>query len=184
MRVLIIYSTIEGHTRKIAKHVSKHLKADGHMVDMVDVSAPPASLSIDNMHAIICAGPLHSGAFPLALRRYVKDHHRELMARPGLFLSVSLSALEDEEADRAVLDELVGGFSNETDWWPLAVHHAAGALKYSEYDYFRQWMLKRIIKQKGIETSTDEDYEFTDWESMFESVDDFVRDAPIMAGKV
>ncbi|MEL6921260.1 MAG: flavodoxin domain-containing protein [Pseudomonadota bacterium] len=183
MRILIIYSTIEGQTRKIAKQVSQHLRTGGHVVDLVDAAAPPASLSIDNMHAVICAGPLHAGHFPPPLRRYVKDHQRELMARPGLFLSVSLTALEEEDAERAVLDELVGTFSDETDWWPISVHHAAGALKYSEYDYFRKWMLKRIVKSKGIETTTDNDYEFTDWESVFETVDQFVRDAPATSGK-
>lgn len=162
MRILIIYSTVEGQTRRITREIVAHLNQSGHVVDLVDATSPPASLSIDTMHAIICAGPVHMGHFPLPLRQYVKQHNRELMARPGLFLSVSLTALEEDDTERAELDELVGAFSNETDWWPIAVHHAAGALKYTQYDYFRKWVLKRIAKAHGAATDTEHDHEFTD----------------------
>ncbi|MEN0001205.1 MAG: flavodoxin domain-containing protein [Pseudomonadota bacterium] len=184
MNVLIVYATIEGQTRKIVDRLAAHLKTNGHKVETIDAASAPEKLSIDAIDAVVCAGSVHMGHFPLPMRSFIKDHHMQLMARPGLFVTVSLTALEEDEAERAALDELVADFSKESGWWPVGVHHAAGALRYTQYDYFRKWMLKRIAAKKGSETDTSRDHEFTDWDALFESVDQFLRDVPELAGKI
>ncbi len=184
MRVLVIYATVEGHSRTIATHLDRQLRKTGHPVDMIDASQPPVSLSIDKTAAVIVIGPVHAGQYPLALRRYVRDHARDLMARPGAFLSVSLTAASDDPNERAELDPIVEAFSEETGWWPVSVHHAAGALKYTEYDYFRRWALKHIVAREGGPTDTSRDYEFTNWDALDAFADRFVREAPVIAGKV
>ena len=184
MRVLVIYATIEGHSRTIASRIERHLRQSGHPVDLVDAAQPPVSISVDKTHAVIVVGPVHAGHYPAPLRRYIREHARELMARPGAFVSVSLTAVSDDPAERAELDPIVEEFSNETGWWPISVHHAAGALKYTEYDYFRRWILKRISASQGGPTDTTRDYEFTDWNALESFCVRFVREAPVIAGKV
>lgn len=184
MRVLVIYATIEGHSRTIAARIERHLRKSGHPVDLVDAAQPPVSISIDKTKAVFVIGPVHAGSYPAPLRRYVREHARDLMARPGAFVSVSLTAASDDAAERAELDPIVEAFSEETGWWPIAVHHAAGALKYTEYDYFRRWVLKRISASQGGPTDTTQDYEFTNWDALEAFADRFVREAPVVAGKV
>ena len=184
MRILVIYATVEGQTREIAEHIGRYLKDNQHEAVMVDTTHPPDSLSIDEIDGIICAGPVHIGAFPAPLRRYVERHKRELMARPGVFVSVSLTATGDDAGEWEELNEITAHFSEETGWWPVSVHHAAGALKYTEYDFFRKWMLKRIADKKDAPTDTTHDYEFTDWGALDLFVDGFVKDITDVAGKI
>lgn len=184
MRIALIYATVEGQTRAIAQHIETYLTKAGHTVEVIEAAHPPKSLAVDSVDGIFCAGPVHIGTFPAPLRRYVKTHARELMARPGAFVSVSLTAAGDDPGELEELAEIVNAFSDETGWWPVTVHHAAGALKYTEYDYFRKWMMRRIADKKAAPTDTKHDYEFTDWGALDLFLDGFLRDMPVVAGKV
>lgn len=184
MRVLVIHATVEGHTRQIAGHIGRYLKDNRHEAVMIDAADPPRSLSVDDVDAVICAGPVHIGTFPAPLRRYVSAHGRDLMARPGAFVTVSLTAAGDDQTEWEDLREIAARFSEETGWWPVSVHHAAGALKYTEYDFFRKWMMRRIADKKDAPTDTHHDYAFTDWGELDMFVDGFLKDAPAVAGKV
>jgi menaquinone-dependent protoporphyrinogen oxidase len=184
MRILVIYATVEGQTREIAGHIERYLKDNQNEAVMIDATHPPESLSIDGIDGVICAGPVHVGTFPAPLRRYVQQHSRELMSRPGVFVSVSLTAAGDEAGEWEELNEITANFSEETGWWPVSVHHAAGALKYTEYDFFRKWMLKRIADKHDAPTDTKHDYEFTDWGALDMFIDGFLKDALAVAGKL
>ena len=182
MQFLVIYATVEGQTRIIAEHIDRYLTDHGNEAELIDATSPPDSLSVDDVAGVICAAPVHAGSFPKPLRRYLKSHHRELMARPGAFISVSLTAAGDDEDEWADLKEMVADLSSETGWWPVAVHHAAGALKFTEYDYFRKWIMRRIARSKG--EPTDHDTEYTDWPALDAFLAGFVKDLPDVAGKV
>lgn len=184
MRILILFATIEGHTRKIVEHISASLQKAGHDVRMINATSERSVPGADEFDASIVAAPVHVGSFPAPVRRLVKTNADTLMARPGAFVSVSLAAASSEEAEVAEISDYVEAFGNETGWWPVSVHHAAGALKYTEYDFFRRWMLKRIAGKEGGPTDTSKDYEFTDWDALDQFVTEFVEQAPAVAGKI
>ncbi|WP_306120258.1 MULTISPECIES: flavodoxin domain-containing protein [unclassified Roseitalea] len=184
MHIAIIYATVEGQTRTIATHIEAYLADSGHSTQVIDATHPPDAFAIDAIDGVICLGPVHIGTFPAPLRRFVRTHMRELMARPGAFISVSLTAAGGDAEEMAELAEIATAFSEETGWWPVAVHHAAGALKYTEYDYFRRWMMRRIADKHHASTDTKHDHEFTDWGELDLFIDGFLRDLPAVAGKI
>ncbi|WP_421850112.1 flavodoxin domain-containing protein [Oricola sp.] len=184
MRILLVYATVEGHTRKVCNHIKATLEGGGHQVVVIDASDETALPDPDTIDAVIAAAPVHTGTFPVSLRRLLKRQHEQLMARPGAFISISLSAAGSDEDDMAEIVKITGDMGEETGWWPVAVHHAAGALKYTEYDFFRRWALRRIAFQNDGPTDTDRDYEFTDWVALDTFVTGFVKEAPKLAGKI
>ncbi|WP_158284786.1 flavodoxin domain-containing protein [Oricola cellulosilytica] len=184
MNVLIIYATIEGQTRKIGDHLKATLEGEGHRVSAIDATVSQDVPAADTFDAVIVAAPVHAGTFPSTLRRIIKGAAKTLMARPGAFISVSLSAISDDPSELDEIGDMVEAFSNETGWWPVSIHHAAGALKYTEYDFFRRWMLKRISAKEGGPTDTSRDYEFTAWPKLDAFAIEFVEQAPVLAGKI
>ncbi|WP_193178162.1 flavodoxin domain-containing protein [Oricola nitratireducens] len=184
MRILIAYATIEGQTRKIVQHMRSLLEDDGHSIQLADAISGDDVPKADDFDAVIIAAPVHVGAFPAPLRRFVKAHAETLMARPGAFVSVSLSAASSDKSEVEEIADIVEKFSKETGWWPVSIHHAAGALKYTEYDFFRRWMLKRIAEKEGGPVDTSLDHEFTDWVALDAFVRTFVKEAPGVAGKI
>jgi len=71
----------------------------------------------------------------------------------------------------------VDGFVSETGWQPDDILLAAGALRYSEYDYFKQQIIKFLVMRKDKAAETTQDHEFTDWDSVFNFADGFLEKA-------
>jgi menaquinone-dependent protoporphyrinogen oxidase len=89
-----------------------------------------------------------------------------LNRKPTAFVSVCLSALQqDPEAQRA-LRAIVDRFTAEAGWKPAVVKPVAGALLYTRYNWFVRWVMKRIVRKAGGDTDTTRDYEYTDWEDL------------------
>jgi menaquinone-dependent protoporphyrinogen oxidase len=49
----------------------------------------------------------------------------------------------------------------------------AGALRYTKYNFFVRWMMKRIVAAAGGDTDTSRDYEYTDWQDLRAFADRF-----------
>lgn len=184
MRILLIYASIEGQTRKIAGFIADRLAAIGHKVDRFEAGGEAELPDPAQFDSVMVAAPLHMGHFPMPLRRLVKRNASALMARPGAFVTVSLAAASADPGEVEEVGAIVEAFSQETGWWPVSVHHSAGALKYTEYDFFRRWMLKRIAAKEGGPTDTSRDHEFTDWDKLEHFVSSFAADVPSVAGKL
>ena len=53
----------------------------------------------------------------------------------------------------------------------------AGALKYTQYDFFKRIIMKMISKKEGRTTNTSQDYEYTNWNLVKEFVNRFADKA-------
>jgi menaquinone-dependent protoporphyrinogen oxidase len=60
-RVVIVYGTTEGQTRKIAERGGNWAAALGHRVEVVDSASVPEGFRMEGADAYILAGSLHQG---------------------------------------------------------------------------------------------------------------------------
>jgi menaquinone-dependent protoporphyrinogen oxidase len=81
----------------------------------------------------------------------------------------------------AEIQATVNEFACDTGWEPPQVEIIAGALVYTQYNFFVCHMMKLIVNRQGRpELDTSQDYDFTDWEA----VERFAREfATKVAGK-
>lgn len=177
--VLVAYGTTEGQTRKIAAFIADALKARGVEVDLVDSAAETAAL-VQPVHAaaIVC-GSLHQHAYQASLLHFVKNNKAWLSAMPAAFVAVSLTAALKDHQSRDELAEIAEAFYRETGWTPGITRHVAGALRYSQYDYFKRLIMKLIAKQQGGDTDTSHDHEYTDWQDLTRFVEEFLAAIPL-----
>lgn len=174
MHVLIVYATTEGHTRDLSQFIMRTLAQDGHrtVTEEAPIDAPyPDPSPFD---VVFVAGSLHIGRYQSNLVRFVRARHDQLNAMPSAFISVSLSAAGHNPEDWAGLDDCLAAFERETSWTPKAVHQAAGAIRYSHYDFFKRLLLKHIAAQRGEKTVTSRDYDMTDYDALTQFCRDFV----------
>ena len=106
---------------------------------------------------------------------YAHAHHAVLNAERSAFISVSLSAAGQNPHDWAGLEDCLARFERETLWTPAAVHQAAGAIRNSQYDFFKRLALKHIAAQRGHRTNGSKDYDLTDYEALSRFVLDFAE---------
>ncbi len=172
-RLLIVYATTEGQTRKIADWLAEQARGRGHDADAHDAAALPAGLDMAGYDAAIVAGSVHMGHHQAAVEHFVKAHRPALERKPAAFVSVSLSAAGDAE-DRADALACAEQFLAQTGWHPARVHLAAGAFRFTQYDFFRRWIMRRIAREKHQPTQGDTEY--TDWADLGRFLDSFLAD--------
>jgi menaquinone-dependent protoporphyrinogen oxidase len=173
VKVLIVYATTEGQTRKVARFVADAIEEARHSCVLIDAADVEAGFQLPDADAAIIAGSVHLGRYQSALAHLVTTNQRGLADMPSAFLSISLAAAGDE-ADREDVAECVKRFAEETGWVPGLVEHVAGAFRYTSYDFFKRWAMKYIALRKGSPTDTSRDYELTDWQALARFVQGFL----------
>lgn len=175
MMVLIIYGTTEGQTRKIADWTATHVRELGHEVELCD-SATPASVSdLATFDAFIIAASVHQERHQDTIINFAIAHHQLLNAKAAAFISVSLSAALEHERKEA--QNYVDRFVSVTGWHPRMTLLLGGALRFTDYDYYQEQIVKFIVLKGGGAASTERDHEFTDWNALADFVDGFLKAA-------
>ncbi len=174
MKILIIYATTEGQTRKIARFMEDVLQESGHQVMIADATDEPPSPAGYDM-AIIGAS-IHMQRYQNAIKHYIAEHVELLNAMPSAFYSVCLAIVSDIEDNREEAEEIAEDFIEYLRWQPIAIEHIAGALQYSKYDYFKKLVMRMIAKKQNRDTDTSQDYEYTDWAAVRDFVVDLVEE--------
>lgn len=159
------YATTEGQTRKIAQAVADCVVRLGDEARLVDLADAPEDLDPADFDIVFVAASVHAGRYQSAARHFVKKQLAALNAHPSAFISVSLSAVAGEHGDEESTERCAHKFLDETGWAARDVHHAAGALRFTRYDFFKKWIMRQIAKSHGYGASG-EDIEFTDWRAL------------------
>ena len=176
MKIVVGYVSVEGQTRRIAGEIAAHAENAGHAAVIMNIAEMP-EYTLERPDRIILCSPIHAGRYPSAFVDFVHREAEWLNAVPSAFVSVTLSIISEDAGERAAARHYPQQLLAETGWTPQAIHDAAGALRYTEYDFFKRWMMKRISKAEGGPVDTSTDHEFTDWAKLHEFVDTFLSAA-------
>lgn len=174
MRIAVVYATTEGQTLKLARKVADHCAAAGHEVELHNAVAVTGDFTMVPYDAVVLLSSLHVGHYQAAMSIFLNDHKDELANMPNAFISVSLSAASSDHDDVDGLREVTDDFYKQTGFTPLYEHLAAGAFRFTRYDFFKRWAMKLIAAQKGIEADTSKDLELTDWSALDAFMDTFL----------
>jgi menaquinone-dependent protoporphyrinogen oxidase len=177
MRILICYGTTEGQTRKIAEFMGDIVTKHGHDAAVFDSTAV-SEIEPSRCKAAILAGSIHLGRYQTSLVHHIKSWHGELNAMPSAFISVSLSAASDDPHELAEVDEIAQKMCHETGWTPTKILHAAGAFRFTQYDFFKRWAMRLIAYQKNEQVDVHADKEYTDWAALRAFVETFLAKLP------
>lgn len=164
MKLLIVYGTTEGQTRKICEFLRDHAKKAGHQVTLMD--STETHLHPEGFDALIIGSSVHAGKFQASIRHYVQEHHEALNKIPGVFMVVSLTAATDEPESWKELEQHTEDFLNETGWHPEYTEQVAGALRYTKYNFLKKFIMRMIAQKQGGDVDTSRDYEYTDWDKV------------------
>ena len=167
MRVLVVYASNDGQTRKIARRIAQVLERTSLSVELVDAaSRDTIASSIADFGAALLLGAVRMGRHPQALIDFVRTHREALKDIPNAFVSVSLSAGRDKPSAKREVAKTFHDFIFRTGWRPDAEMPVAGALLYTKYTLRIRLLMKFISWLTGGDTDTSRDYEYTDWDAV------------------
>jgi menaquinone-dependent protoporphyrinogen oxidase len=175
LNVLIVYATTEGQTRKIAEWTATRIRERGHQAKLLDSAAVESDLDLEAYDAFIVAASVHQECHQEEITNFVIAHREALATKPSAFISVSLSAVL--EGAKTEAQKYVDSFLSVSGWQPRRTLLLGGALRFTEYDYFQEQIVKFIVMKRGDAPSTGRDREFTDWQALADFVDGFLEAA-------
>lgn len=180
MTVLVLYATIEGQSRKIAEHAAAQLEKSGQGVVLADLREPGFAIPGRFDGVLLCA-PIHVGRYPDSVAQFLIDWKAALADVPTAFVSVTLGIYSKDAEDRAEAEGFPAKLEKKTGFHMNRVHHAAGALKFLEYDFFKRMLMRQIAASEGGPVDTSQDHEFTDWAALDSFVGEFADDVALAA---
>ncbi|WP_299671014.1 flavodoxin domain-containing protein [uncultured Polaribacter sp.] len=172
MKILIIYGTSEGQTRKIARFMEDILQDENHKVVIADATEEPPKP--DDFDVALIGSSIHMHKYQSSIYEYVLQNKDILNKKPSAFFSVCLAVASDIDEEHKEANAIAEKFLKQTGWQAREINHIAGAIKYTKYDYFRRLIMRMIAKKQGGNTNTSKDHEYTNWDAVKYFVLDFV----------
>ena len=138
MKTLILYSSCNGQTKKIAEFMAQYLEGE------VVVSPLTEELDLPFFDRVIIGASIRYGHFNKQLYHFVERHHELLNAKSAVFFGVNLTARK-EGKDTPEGNAYVRKFLQRINWTPTKVGVFAGALLYPRYKWIDRVMILSLI---------------------------------------
>ena len=158
---LILYSTIDGQTRKICERIRQIIEQAGDRV----VVQPIDEANADDLEAadkIIIGASIRYGYHRPGVGAFIARHQALLEQRPNAFFSVNIVARKAEK-NRPETNPYVIRFLRTINWQPRLVAVFAGRLDYPSYGPFDRFMIRLIMRITQGPTDPATVIEYTDW---------------------
>ena len=163
-RILLLYSTTDGQTRRISEGVQRALDGDGHATSLVDVeNDPPADLS--PYDKIVIGARIRYGRHSARVADFIRQHKRELQHKPSAFFSVNIVARKPDK-NRPETNPYLRKFLRQVDWQPTQAAVFAGRLDSPSYRYWDRQIIRFIMLLTNGPTDPQTVVEFTDWQQV------------------
>ena len=160
-RILIVYSTVDGHTRSISEFVATRLRDAHQQAELLSVDEVPARLP-ESFDTLVVGASIRYGNYRPALLAFTQRHSGYLNSRPSAFFSVNLVARKPGR-DTPASNPYVRKLLSHTSWRPTEVAVFAGKLDYPRYRLVDRWIIRLIMWLTGGPTAPATVRDFTDW---------------------
>ncbi len=159
-KVLIIYSSVDGQTRKICNAIRSELEASGCEVAMYE--AHLFSGRLEDYHLAVVGSSIRYGVHHKAILDFIANNREQLDRMKTAFFSVNLVARKPEKNSPETNPYVVKFFKGIT-WRPTLVEVFAGKLDYKKYPFFDRIMIQLIMWMTKGPTDPTVEIEYTDW---------------------
>lgn len=163
-RILIAYSTTDGHTARICQRMGDLLAAQSHSISV----APLATVEERDLAAcdkIVIGASIRYGRHSQAVFDFIARHEPVLNRKPSAFFSVNVVARKPEK-NQPHTNPYVRKLLGRIAWRPTAVGVFAGKIDYPRYGFVDRNIIRFIMLLTGGPTDPTTVTEFTDWRAV------------------
>ena len=160
-RVLIAYSTTDGHTREICNRLRGIIEPQGHQVTLKPL-AETADADLEPCDRIVIGASIRYGKHRPALVEFIQRNAAVLNRKPSAFFSVNVVARKPGK-NRPDTNPYVRKLLRRIAWRPGEVAVFAGKIDYPRYSAVDRMVIRFIMWLTGGPTDPKAVVEFTDW---------------------
>jgi menaquinone-dependent protoporphyrinogen oxidase len=163
-RVLIVYSTVDGHTPEICARIARQLEERGHDIALEKLTTNSAH-DLTGADAILIGASIRYGKHRPEVAKLIEKDVEVLRSRPSAFFSVNAVARKPEKCDAAT-NPYVRKFLESISWQPALVGVFGGKIDYPKYGALDKTMIRFIMWMTKGPTDPTGTFEFTDWDQV------------------
>ena len=170
MKILLIYSTTDGHTLQICLRLQALLEAQGHGVVLVALADTPG-LDLPSYDKIVIGASIRYGKHRPELVEFLQRNGSLLITRPNAFFTVNLVARKADK-NRPDSNPYMIKLMKRLPWKPGQLAVFAGKIDYPRYGFVDRQIIRFIMWLTDGPTGARDVIDFTDWAR----VDAFAQD--------
>ena len=163
MNSIIIYSTIDGQTKKICEAI----KENSLNKESIDISTLKEAFNkkLENYDKIIIGASIRYGRHSPMIYKFIQMNKDILERKKNAFFSVNVVA---RKLDKNTPDTnpYIKKFLKKTSWKPNKLGVFAGKIDYPNLTFVNRHVIRLIMFLTNGPTNIDKTYEFTDWQSV------------------
>ena len=163
-RVLLLFSTVDGHTREICQRLAPVIEASGVGVTLEELTTSPP-VDPGGYAAVVLGASIRYGKHRPEVAAFIAQHGDYLASTPSAFFSVN--AVARKPAKRTPdTNPYVRKFLATIPWKPGLIGIFAGKIDYPSYRPFDKYMIRFIMWMTKGPTDLAGTFEFTDWDDV------------------
>lgn len=159
--ILILYSTVDGHTLKICQAMQRVLEQQRHQVTLLPLdSLDPAELG--QYDKIVLGASIRYGKHRPLVYEFIRQNQAVLDSKPSAFFTVNVVARKPDK-NSPDTNPYMQKFLEQVSWRPAALGVFAGKIDYRLYSFWDRNIIRFIMWLTKGPTRPDSVVEFTDW---------------------
>ncbi len=161
--ILLLYSSVYGHTRRICDRMQARLVELGHQVEPLSVAG--GAVDPSRYDAILIGASIRNGKHNPAVLDFIARHTPLLDAKPSGFFSVNLVARKPAK-NTPETNPYTKAFVAKSPWQPKLLGVFGGDLDYQRYTPFDRNVIRFIMWLTKGPTDPQTKDEYTDWDEV------------------
>jgi menaquinone-dependent protoporphyrinogen oxidase len=163
-KILLIYSSTDGHTQKIALKLKQIIEQSRHQVTVVPIE-DVATIDISIFDKFVIGASVRYGKHSSMIVDFIESNRDRLEARSNAFFSVNLVARKPEKKDPEN-NPYLQKFLKRLSWKPKHLEVIAGKVDYPSYRLIDRIMIQMIMWMTKGPTDANTVIEYTDWDQV------------------
>ncbi len=171
-RLLILYSTVDGHTKNICEYISNKINKR----KLINISSVEDSkdIKISDYDQIVIGASVRYGYHRKNLYKFILNNKEILNSKKTVFFSLNLTARKPEK-NLPTTNPYVVKFLKKVDWEPTIKEVFAGRLDYPNLDFLNKLAILFIMVITNGPKDISKTYELTDWNRVDKLVNSIVK---------
>tara|TARA_B100000674_G_C37911512_1_gene948797 strand:- start:1082 stop:1603 length:522 start_codon:yes stop_codon:yes gene_type:complete len=163
MNTLIIYSSTDGQTKKICETIIENSlnRRSFEILRLEDAF----NKELGKYDRIVIGASIRYGRHSPNIYKFIKKNKNILERKKSAFFSVNVVARKPEKSTPST-NPYILKFLKKTNWHPNKLGVFAGKIDYPNLDFLNRNIIRLIMFITDGPTDTNNQYEFTDWQSV------------------
>ena len=160
-KILVIYSSTDGHTKKICLRLQQIVEDQNHQVRLVSVN-DVNTIDFNSFDKIVIGASIRYGRHSRKIYEFIKENQHILDSKSNAFFSVNVVARKPEK-NKPETNPYLQKFLKQISWKPKELAVFAGKIEYQKYKFWDRFMIRLIMWMTQGPTDPKTNIEFTNW---------------------